>query len=80
MNKRALILIILLVAVSLSSCVNKSASTADSTGATVEASIATTVESGDAKETEGVTGSTSPASSFEPVTDIPSESTEAEST
>lgn len=79
MNKRALILVILFAAVSLSACANNPASTADSTGAEVEASTATTAESGDTKETEGMTGSTPPASSFEPVTEVPSESTEAES-
>ena len=80
MNKRALILVILFAAVSLSACANNPASTADGTGAEVEASTATTVESGDTKETEGMTGSTPPASSFEPVTEVPTESTEAEST
>lgn len=80
MNKRALILVILFAAVSLSACANNPASTADSTGAEVEASTATTAESGDTKETEGMTGSTPPASSFEPVTEVPSENAEAEST
>lgn len=80
MNKRALILVILFAAVSLSACANNPASTADGTGAEVEASTATTAESGDTKETEGMTGSTPPASSFEPVTEVPTESTEAEST
>lgn len=80
MNKAALILVILLAAVSLSACANNPASTADSTGAEVEASTATTAESGDTKETERMTGSTPPASSFEPVTEVPSESAEAEST
>lgn len=79
MNKRALILVILFAAVSLSACANNPASTADSTGAEVEASTATTAESGDTKETEGMTGSTPPASSFEPVTEVPTESAEAES-
>ena len=55
MNKRALILVILLAAVSLSACANNPAFTADSTGAEVEASTATTAESGDTKETEGMT-------------------------
>ena len=67
MNKKALILVILLAAVSLSACANNPASTADSTGAEVEASTATTAKSGDTKETEGMTGSMPPASSFEPV-------------
>lgn len=80
MNKRALILVILLAAVSLSACANHPASPADSTGAEIEASTATTAESGDTKETEGMTGSTPPASSFEPVTEVPTESAEAEST
>lgn len=80
MNKRALILVILFAAVSLSACANNPASTAYGTGAEVEASTATTAESGDTKETEGMTGSTPPASSFEPVTEVPTESTEAEST
>ena len=79
MNKRALILVILLAAVSLSACANNPASTAYGTGAEVEASTATTAESGDTKETEGMTGSTPPASSFEPVTEVPSENAEAES-
>ena len=64
MNKKALILVILLAAVSLSACANNPASTADSTGAEVEASTATTAKSGDTKETEGMTGSMPPASSF----------------
>ena len=77
MNKRALILVILLAAVSLSACANNPASTADSTGAEVETSTAITAESGDTKETEEMTDSTPPASSFEPVTEVPSESAEA---
>lgn len=80
MNKKALILVILLAVVSLSACANNPASTAYGTGAEVEASTATTAESGDTKETEGMTGSTPPASSFEPVREVPSESAEAEST
>ena len=72
MNKKALILVILLAAVSLSACANNPASTADSTGAEVEASTATTAKSGDTKETEGMTGSMPPASSFEPVTEAKS--------
>ena len=80
MNKRALILVILFAAVSLSACANNPASTAYGTGAEVEASTATTAENGDTKETEEMTGSTPSASSFEPVTEVPSESAEAEST
>ena len=80
MNKKALILVILLAVVSLSACANNPASTAYGTGAEVEASTATTAESGDTKETEGMTGSTPPASSFEPVREVLSESAEAEST
>lgn len=71
MNKKALILVILLAVVSLSACANNPASTAYGTGAEVEASTATTAESGDTKETEGMTGSTPPASSFEPVREVP---------
>lgn len=80
MNKRALILVILFAAVSLSACAKSTTSSADSTGAEVVASTATTAESGNTKETEGMTGSTPPASSFEPVTEVPTESAEAEST
>lgn len=80
MNKRALILVILFAAVSLSACANNPASTAYGTGAEVEASTATTAENGDTKEMEEMTGSTPSASSFEPVTEVPSESAEAEST
>ena len=79
MNKAALILVILLAAVSLSACANNPASTAYGTGAEVVASAVTTEESGGTGETEETASSTSPAPSFVQVTESVSESPTVES-
>ena len=68
MKRKALFLVTIIMAVSLSACTNHTASTVDSTGAEVEASSVSTAEKAESSgAVESDRTAESPISSFEPV-------------